>query len=108
MESTTPTPSAAAQIQAKADFTLSINADSGYQSTARGRCTVEQYVATLESLHGNPTGAERALREQCDKLMAALMVLTDAVETRRPEHEGYLTKCAQDARETITAVEAAQ
>jgi hypothetical protein len=51
-----------------ADYTLSINADSGYQSTTQGRCTPEQYGAAIAALHGNPTAKERELQAEVERL----------------------------------------
>jgi hypothetical protein len=37
------------------NYTLSIEADSGYSSTTEGRCTAEQYGDAIAALHGtNP------------------------------------------------------
>lgn len=35
-----------------ADYTLTIKADSGYESTTEGRCTAEQYGQAIAALHG--------------------------------------------------------
>ena len=37
-----------------ASYTLSLVADSGYESTMQGRCTAEQYSDAIGALHGSP------------------------------------------------------
>lgn len=48
---------------AMASFTLSIDADSGYQCMTEGRCTSEQYGAAMAALHGKRAPAETSLIE---------------------------------------------
>jgi hypothetical protein len=38
--------------QQMANYTLTIDADSGYQSTTEGRCTAKQYGQAMAALHG--------------------------------------------------------
>jgi hypothetical protein len=38
--------------QQMANYTLTIQADSGYESTTEGRCTAEQYGQAIAALHG--------------------------------------------------------
>lgn len=38
--------------QEMATYTLTIQADSGYESTTEGRCTAEQYGQAMAALHG--------------------------------------------------------
>ena len=38
----------------KANYTLTIEADSGYESTTEGRCTADQYGQAIAALHGEP------------------------------------------------------
>jgi hypothetical protein len=68
--SATPTPGA--------DYSLSINADSGYQSTTSGRCTPEQYGAAIAALHNKLTTTELRL---LDVLRDARKVLATAIRT---------------------------
>lgn len=51
---------------AMANFTLSIDADSGYQQTTEGRCTPEQYGAAMAVLHGRQTPAEKSVTESIE------------------------------------------
>ena len=39
-------------IEQKANYTLTIEADSGYMSTTEGRCTADQYGQAIAALHG--------------------------------------------------------
>ena len=46
--------------QQMANYTLTIEADSGYESTTQGRCTAEQYGQGMAALHGTfPAAAQR-------------------------------------------------
>jgi hypothetical protein len=38
--------------QQMANYTLTIQADSGYESTTEGRCTAKQYGQAMAALHG--------------------------------------------------------
>ncbi len=42
-----------------ANYTLTIEADSGYESTTEGRCTAEQYGQAMAALHGTIPAAQR-------------------------------------------------
>jgi hypothetical protein len=45
--------------QQMANYTLTIEADSGYESTTEGRCTAEQYGQAMAALHGTIPAAQR-------------------------------------------------
>jgi hypothetical protein len=45
--------------QQMANYTLTIEADSGYESTTQGRCTAEQYGQGMAALHGTFPAAQR-------------------------------------------------
>lgn len=45
--------------QQMANYTLTIEADSGYESTTEGRCTAEQYGRAMAALHGTIPAAQR-------------------------------------------------
>ena len=45
--------------QQMANYTLTIEADSGYESTTGGRCTAEQYGQAMAALHGTIPAAQR-------------------------------------------------
>lgn len=46
-----------------ANYTLTIEADSGYTSTTEGRCDANQYTRAMAALHGSMTADERQLRQ---------------------------------------------
>ena len=48
---------------AMADYTFTVKADSGYQSTTEGRCTADQYGQAMAALHTTPPKEQRS----CDK-----------------------------------------
>lgn len=52
-----------------------------------------------EQLRGDAAAALEAAG--MPDLVRALVKLADAVETRKPEHEGYLVLCAQEARAAV-------
>lgn len=55
-----------------ASYTLSISADSGYESSTEGRCTADQYSIAIAALHGEtPTSLD---------LIAAAHELLDALQ----------------------------
>jgi hypothetical protein len=45
--------------QQMANYTLTIEADSGYESTTEGRCTAAQYGQAMAALHGTIPAAQR-------------------------------------------------
>ena len=47
--------------QQMANYTLTIEADSGYESTTEGRCTAEQYGQAMAALHGTIPAAQPAV-----------------------------------------------
>lgn len=59
------------QATAMADYTLTIRADSGYESTTEGQCNACQYGEAIAALHGRPNTATE-LRTQRDELVNAL------------------------------------
>jgi hypothetical protein len=50
-----------------ANYTLSIEADSGYSSTTEGRCTAEQYGDAIAALHGTDPKREPLTDEQIER-----------------------------------------
>lgn len=52
-----------------------------------------------------PTTKEERFMAVQEVLALALAKLADAVETRRPAHEGYLAMCAQEARAALGVLE---
>lgn len=79
------------QHTAMADYTLTINADSGYASTTEGRCTAAQYAAAIASLHSKPN-TYTALKAMRDEMLAALIVAREFISTDRTA----LADCAMD------------
>ena len=58
-----------------ADYTLIIDADSGYSSQCEGRCTPLQYSNAIAALHGEqfiPASALAALQAENERLREAL------------------------------------
>jgi len=57
---TQPAPVQPVAEQQLANYTLTIDADSGYESTTEGRCTAEQYGQAMAALHGTFLAAQPA------------------------------------------------
>jgi len=55
-------------IEQKANYTLTIEADSGYMSTTEGRCTAAQYRQAIAALHGEAPQRKPLPYEQLDSL----------------------------------------
>jgi hypothetical protein len=57
--------------QQMANYTLTIEADSGYESTTEGRCTAEQYGHAMAALHGTIPAAQRQWVPVTKELLSA-------------------------------------
>lgn len=66
-----------------ADYTLTIRADSGYESTTEGRCNADQYAQAIGALHGRQDAELAALRAECARKDAALKLARDMIATER-------------------------
>jgi hypothetical protein len=64
---------------AMADYTLTIRADSGYESTTEGRCNACQYGEAISALHGRPNTATD-LRKAAIDLLDALVLARDHID----------------------------
>jgi hypothetical protein len=64
---------------AMADYTLTIRADSGYESTTEGRCNARQYGEAISALHGRPNTATD-IRKAVIDLLDALVLTRDHID----------------------------
>jgi hypothetical protein len=72
-----------------ASYTLSISADSGYESSTEGRCTADQYGIAIAALHGEtPTSLDliAAAPDLLQALQAIVKSLADQDDEGMIEH----------------------
>lgn len=62
-------------------------------------CATDDHLQKLQH-YGHSRDLRQAM-SAVQRMQDALTKLADAVETRKPEHEGYLTLCAREAREAL-------
>lgn len=74
---TTPLPP-----QPAATYTLTIVADSGYESTMEGRCDAEQYALAVKALH-EPAATRADLEAEVQRLREALTDIKYGLEGAR-------------------------
>ncbi len=84
---TTPLPP-----QPAATYTLTIVADSGYESTMEGQCDAEQYALAVKALH-EPAAARADLEAENKRLREALEAILD----EQNDNEGYAKPATYDA-----------
>ena len=71
--------------QQMANYTLTIEADSGYESTTEGRCTAEQYGQAMAALHGTIPAAQRQWVGLTDDEMLAVVHYSQLDDARAIE-----------------------
>lgn len=87
---------------AMADYKLTINADSGYESTTEGRCTAAQYGAAIAALHSTPN-TYTELRKQRDELLATLQERDKRIAELEKDIDHKDAYCEQLGRELSKA-----
>ena len=88
-----------------ARYTLSISADSGYESTTEGRCTADQYSIAMAALYGN-TPNSLSLIAAAPELLLQLQSMVTCFERWEDTNTALVMEAARDAIAKVTGEQA--